>query len=129
MAKKKIANCSPDEVNRYFVSYFSTWDSLQSSKSTLERRKLAKGVSNEELNEIEVRLLWLAAEHAKLKQRRTAFLAAQDAIDPPTQGQVDAIKSLTAQTEKLTNTAQATKKAVQLAGDALTAFNRIQAEA
>ena len=124
---KKIGTCSEAEVNRFFVSYFSTWDSLQKSKSTLERRKLSSGVSNEELDEIEVKLLWLAAEHAKLKQRRTAFLNGLAAINPPSDAQVTAIKKLTGETEKLTASAASARKAVQLSTKALEAFGKIQA--
>jgi hypothetical protein len=122
----RFNECSEAEVNRYFIAYFATWDTLQNNRSNLERRKLAADATNDELNEIEIKLLWIASEHAKLKQRRTAFLNGLAAITPPSDALVQQVKALTAQAERLTNNAVGAQNAIRLTTAALEQFNAIQ---
>ena len=122
----RINDCSDAEVNRYFIAYFATWDTLQNNRSNLERRKLAADATSEELNEIEVKLLWIASEHAKRKQRRTAFINGLVAITPPDDTLVARVKDLTSQSERLTNNAVGAQNAIRLAAAALEQFNAIQ---
>lgn len=124
----RISELSPAEVNRYFIAYFATWDTLQNDRANLERRKLAADATSDELNEIEVKLLWIASEHAKLKQRRTAFINGLVAIKPPSDGLVARVKGLTSQSEQLTNDAIGAQNAIRLTTAALQQFNTIQAD-
>jgi hypothetical protein len=123
---KTIDDVTPEEEAAYYRSYFASWDIVDRTISLLERRKLTPGVTVEELNEIEVDLLWCASEQAKLKLRRTAFLRGSASITPPDEAQVEAIKVLTTQVEKLALSSKAAGKAVDLATDALTKFAEIQ---
>ena len=124
---KTIGQCSDAEANSYFTAYFATWDTLDNNRKTLERRRFAADATSEELNEIEVKLLWIASEHAKLKQRRTAFLNGLAAIQPPSAALVQQVKALTTQSEQLTNNAVGAQNAIKMAAAALQQFNAIQA--
>jgi hypothetical protein len=122
----RINELSPADVNRYFITYFATWDNLQNDRANLERRRLAADATSDELNEIEVKLLWIASEHAKLKLRRIAFINGLVAITPPDDALVARVKDLTAQSEKLTNNSVGAQNAIKLAAAALAQFNAIQ---
>jgi hypothetical protein len=124
---KTIDDCTPEEEAAYFRAYFASWDIIDRTTDLLRRRRLTPGVTVEELNEIEVHLLWCASEHAKLKLRRTAFLRGSGAITPPTEAQVQQIQALTTKVEKLTATAKAAGRALDLATQALERFSEIQA--
>ena len=119
-------DCSGAEVNRYFITYLATRDNLQNDRANLERRKLAADATSDELNEIEVKLLWIAWELAKLEDRRNAFLNGLAAIKPPSDALVQKVKELTAQSEKLTNDAIGAQNAIKLTAAALEQFNAIQ---
>src|SRR4029450_324562 len=123
---KTFGQCSDAEVNSYFLAYFATWDTLENNRKTLERRKLAADATNDELNEIEVKLLWIASEHAKLKQRRTAFLNGLAAITPPSDALVQQVKNLTTEAERVTNKGLGAQNAIRLTATALEQFNAIQ---
>ena len=123
-----IDDLTPEQEAAYYRAYFASWDIVDRTLSLLQRRKLTPGVTVEELNEIEVDLLWCATEHAKLKLRRTAFLAGNASVKPPTEGQVEAIKALVDKVESLTLNAKAASKAVDFAGQALQKFGDIQKE-
>lgn len=123
-----VEEVSDQEKARYFEVYFAAWDILDRTMSLLQRRKLTLGVTAEELNEIEVDLLWCASEQAKLKRRRTAFIRGVVSIKPPTQEQVDRIKALVATVEALTTEATAAKQALAIATKGLATVGQIQAE-
>jgi hypothetical protein len=126
---KTIDDLTSEEEAHYYRAYFASWDALDRTISILQRRKLTTGVTPDELNEIEVDLLWCASEHAKLKLRRTAFLAGTATIAPPTEAEAEAIRTLADKVAKLTLNAKAAGKAVELATDALRKFGDIQAVA
>ena len=120
-------HCSEAEVKRYLDVYFDTRKNLQNDRDNLERRKLAADATSDELNEIEVTLLWIAAKLAKLDDRRTAFLNGVAAIKPPSNELVEKVKALTAKSERLTNNAIGAQNAIKLSAAALEQFNAIQA--
>jgi hypothetical protein len=122
-----IDDLSDEEEARYYRAYFATWDAVDRTVTILQRRKLTPGVGVEELNEIEVDLLWCASEHAKLKLRRTAFIRGTAAAEPPSDEQVEAIRKLADRVEKLAVNARATSRAIDLATEALAKFGEIQA--
>ena len=124
MAKKK-GKLTDKELAKWFDLYFNTWDTIANAIKVLERRKLTPGATTDELNQIEVDLLWLASEHAKLKKRRAAFQAEKIAIEPPTEGQIKEVKELVDQTEALKNSAAAARKGIVLATNALKAINDV----
>jgi hypothetical protein len=73
-----------------------------------------------------VKLLWIASEDAKLRQRRTAFINGLVAITPPDDALVARVKDLTSLSEKLTNDAIGAQNAIKLTAAALAQFNTIQ---
>ena len=121
-------DCSADEVRRYNSVYRATRKNLQNDRDNLERRKLAVDATSDELNEIEVKLLWIASELAKLQERRNAFLNGLAAIQPPSDALVEKVKALTAESERLTNNAIGAQNAIKLTAAALEQFNAIQAD-
>jgi hypothetical protein len=123
-----VEQVSDQEKARYFEVYFAAWDILDRTQSLLQRRKLTLGVTAEELNEIEVDLLWGASEQAKLKRRRTAFIRGSVGITPPTQEQVDRMKNLVATVEALTAEGTAASQALAIAKKGLETVSQIQAE-
>lgn len=118
-------DCSKDEVKRYLVVYFDTRKNLENDRDNLERRKLATDATSDELNEIEVTLLLIAAKLAKLDDRRAAFLNGVAAIKPPSDELVEKVKALTAESERLTNNAIGAQNAIKLSAAALEQFNAI----
>ena len=126
--KKKKSQLSDKELANWFDLYFNTWDVIGNAIITLNRRKLTPGVTTRELNQIEVDLLWLQSEHAKLKKRRAAFQAGRVAIMPPTDPQVKKVKKLVDETEKLKNSAAAARKGVNLTKSALSTINDVLPE-
>jgi len=98
-----IDKFSDQMMARYFKMYFAAWDVFRAAVNAYERRKLDVGVSMQERNDIEVELLWLHGEHAKLMQRRTAFLSGALAINRPDKEQLDTVTALSKQADELTD--------------------------
>lgn len=100
-----IDKFSDQMIARYFKTYFSAWDVYRAAVNAYERRKLDGGVTMQQRNDIEVELLWLHGEHAKLMQRRTAFLRGALAINRPSTEQFDTVTALSEQADELTDAA------------------------
>lgn len=100
-----INEFSDEMLARYFQTYFSAWDIFRTAVNGYERRKLEPGVTMEERNDIEVKLLWLHGEHAKMMQRRTAFLRGALAINRPSIEQFETTKQLAKRVEEITDAA------------------------
>lgn len=96
---------SDEMLARYFTTYFAAWDIFRAAVNAYERRKLDPGVTMQERNDIEVKLLWLHGEHAKMMQRRTAFLSGALAINRPTKDQLEKVTALAKTADELTEEA------------------------
>jgi len=112
---------------RYFGIYFAAWDVFRANVNALERRKLESGVTMQERNDIEVKLLWLHGEHAKMMQRRTAFLQGAASVVKPTKEQEDTVKKLSADADKFVNSTKNLTKLTALADQASQIISAIHA--
>lgn len=123
---KNFDKCSSAELARYALSYFSTRDGHFDSIDVLEQRRLMPDATRQERFGISAQILREQAELAKLVNKRRAFQAGRQQIDPPTQAQVTAMQKLATAVDKLTANAQALRDAIRLTTDLANKFNEIQ---
>ena len=112
----------------YDRAYYHAKDAIQNAIDKLEERKLTPGVQPEEIDEIDVDLPQLESDLHKLELKRTAFLSGSVAITPPSDAQIQNVKSLSDTVENLQNNSDTVESAMDLASKAMTEFSKIQAD-
>jgi hypothetical protein len=123
---KNIDQADDAEEVAYSRAYFATHDSI---REALMRVDIALGKVKLDLQD-QLTLMGekadLVGKQSKLEAARQAFSQGNAAIDPPSDAQVQAIKTNLDQLRALTSSAAAAKSAISLATNALTLFNKIQ---
>jgi hypothetical protein len=96
-----IGQLGDEEEARYHAWHRSAMALIESTLRALRRRRETPGVSQDELNEIDRELPERENERATLERRRLAFIRGQAAVTPPTQAQVEQVKALATEVDRL----------------------------
>jgi hypothetical protein len=123
---KLNTNCTQEELERYKVAYDEATDAHISAMAQLELRSLRPDCPSDERKANREIMGELIADLALLRAKRKAFHTTQAAINPPTDAQLNRLKGLSADVDKLLTDRRIIKEAIQLAGNAFATFNEIQ---
>jgi hypothetical protein len=88
----------------------------------LEKREVAQGVTDAELNKIAIWKPFLEAELVKIKGRLAALRAGSSGLTPPTNAQVERILDLTDEVDQMIDQQTATDAVITSATSVLTAI-------
>ena len=120
---------SEKEFANYVLCYLADRDVITDSIAYNKKKLKDPDLSDSEEANIEVQLLWLAAELAKLDAKRNAFRKKRAKINPPSDKQVEEAQKLSEESDELIANSKAATKSVALAKKSIAHFKTIQPKA
>ncbi len=124
MSTKSKGELEFAEIDDYYRAHQTTLETIAKSISELRRRSAAAATAGEKA-EIENRIVRLEDDLRLHEDKLTAFEAGREAIEPPTEEQLEHLRKLLERVDELTAQGLAVEQLVGVAKDSIQTFKAI----